>query len=161
MNKCSSVNWVPHATVYQKPLSNVEFKWKIENFSLLPNVVDTFYDSPLFSYANMEWRVRLFPNGESLHSSEGWIALYLEMVKGEMFLKVSCVFGIENINGDKEFQKGLSCIHLGRFQMQGLKNFLEKDKLIRWKSEFYPSDTLTISIWLQYETPDHLIRKYC
>lgn len=161
MNEYSSVTW-EHATSYQKPLCTVEFKWKIENFSLLPKVVDTFYDSPQFSYGGTEWCVRLFPNGESLHSSEGWIALYLSLIKGKTILKnFSCVFSIVKINGEKEYQKGFYLIFLTDRCMQGLKNFLEKDKLIRRKSKFYPSDTLNISVWLQYENPEHLIRKYC
>lgn len=147
---------------YQRPLSTIEFKWKIENFTLLPKIVDTFYDSPLFSYQDIEWCLRLLPNGESRNSSEGWIAIYLQKVGGVEYLIVdSVVFGIEKINGDKEFQKGLSRIYFPTNSLRGLKNFLKMDKLIQRKSELYPSDTLTISICLRYETPKHLTRKYC
>lgn len=166
MSEYSSVDWYASVDKFEKPPSTVEFKWKIENFSSLPKEVDTFYESPHFSSVSFEWCLVLLPNGESLHSSEKWIGLYLKRAESDDMphmpcTECTCVIGIENIYGTKEFQKGFSCRLLTDRSTLGWKTFLERDELIRRKSQFYPTDTLTISIWLQHEIPENLIGKCC
>lgn len=168
MSEYSSVEWNTCVNRLEKPRSTVEFKWKIENFSSLPKEVDTFYESPHFSSAGFEWCLILLPNGESLHSSEGWMGLYLKMFESDVskhilfcMINIDCIIGIENINGTKEFQKGVSKCMMHNKSTSGWKTFLKRDELIRRKSQFYPTDTLTICIWLQHEIQEYSIGKSC
>lgn len=163
-NEFHSIEWTMDEDSILKPHSSVEFKWEIKNFSALPKGIDTFYESPKYNSSGFSWRLRLYPNGISrcTCTSEDWMGLYLEMCSGhQRNIIIYCVVGIENINGTKDFLKGLNSVHFRRTDVKGWKKFLEVDELARRKSEFYPSDTLTFSIWIRHDIPESLRRKYC
>ena len=127
-------------------------QWKIKNFFSLSSKTDTFYSSPLFSFANETWYIRIYPNGSKQDKSNGYIDLYLCRSSSGLPIRLEYSLSVETM-GEKIF-RDIEVFGNRRFA-SGCSQFLNKIKLLETKL----SDTLSVVCKMKNVKPDEVSSK--
>ncbi|KAK3005162.1 hypothetical protein RJ639_017091 [Escallonia herrerae] len=95
---------------------SVQYKVKIENFSLLQRSKLEKYESSLFEACDHKWKLSLYPNGNTNRGGKGHLSLYLEIAQTETLplgweVHVNMKMLVYDHNRDKflAFQDAIGC----------------------------------------------------
>lgn len=137
----------------------VTFEWKIEAFSSLAVEIDTFYNSPKFYFSNASWNLKIYPNGEKEHETEGSIGLYLMKKSSDSPVTLNYTIGLKTVDGKKEANQNYTYIFHHKDWGYGRRNLISRSDLLNKKSELLPSDVLTITCTMKNNEPKDVTGK--
>lgn len=120
------------------------FEWQIENFLSLPEEDGKSYTSPSFSFAGEFWHLRIYPHGESENDSVEYVGLYLIRNMSIHPITLVLFLGIKTVDQKKEHEMQIICVFDEKNGGYGTSKLLKRSTLAEKKSEFVPSDVLTI-----------------
>lgn len=147
-------------------LSEFSVEWTIKEFFSLPAEKDRFYESPVFSFADTFWRLRIYPNGRkkdiakdgTVINSEGFIGLYLFRASSGPPINLHFSLGLKTLDEKVSPMRNFSY----NFEMtQGFGNFkiLNRSTLLKIKSRLVPSGVLTVVCKMKYPKTSDLSSK--
>lgn len=139
-----------------------EVEWKISNFSTLSDVTGTYYHSPIFSDVHIPWYLRIYPNGQSRNKSIGCIGLYLFLGESWSGLPISAEFslGLKKLHGKKLSEHHYEYIFQSDGRGYGVRGCFCRSELFDEKSDFLPSDVLTVFCNFKYPETVETSSKY-
>lgn len=131
-------------------LREFHFEWQIEAFLSLPEEDGKSYTSPSFSFAGESWHLRIYPNGESVNNSVGYIGVYLIRNMSISPITLALFLGIKRVKGKKNPETQIICVFDKENDGYGISKLLKRSTLSEKESEIMPSGILTIVCTADY-----------
>lgn len=120
------------------------FEWRIKDFSSRSEEINVRYESQKFYFSGTSWVIWMYPNGETELESEGYIGIYvLRMSTG---FPLSLNYSLKLKIADGKTHPGATGTKTFKLKMRGwgASQVILRSTLTERKSEFTPSDTLTV-----------------
>lgn len=142
-----------------KTRGEITIEWRIKEFSQLNQEIDKRYASPKFYFSGASWAIRLHPNGETQYKSNGWLSLYVIRQSSGSPVTLEFSFRFKSIDGKNDSLVTSTRDFNKKEDGWGSNKIILKSALMERKSEFLPSDILTVVCTLKNKERNDVARK--
>lgn len=141
-------------------------EWKIKDFLSVSNIDNEFLCSPLFSFANASWYMRLYPNGITRinladgqeTNSIGYIDIHLCRSSPGPPISLEFSLGLKTVDGKFDPARHYTYLFRKTGKLGSLR-FFKRSVLLEMQNEFIPSGVLTLICKMKHPEPAKITSK--